>query len=351
MTLIADDKVQELKFYNFVSKTLEKIAGTTSFQIFQLAGDASNRKYYRIVSDDKSWVLMDWEPFSESADDYPLLSVLKHFEKHKVHTPKIVAKSPSEGLLMQEDLGDLTLERKFWENQNQEAIIPFYKQAIDEIIKIHYPASLDKTNCHAFKIAFDTEKLLWELNYAYKNLLEDLCEIKFTSSETTALQDDFRDICKILDSEEKFISHRDYHSRNLMIKLGKMRVIDFQDARMGPVQYDLVSLLKDSYVDLNPNISEKLLKYYMDKRAKVFKPIDDLSHFNYIYEIQSIQRCFKACGSFSSFYVSRKDTRYLKYIHGTLLKVKSSLEKNPKYKNFLNILDDHKVFDKHFTDT
>jgi len=347
MTLIADDKVQELKFYGFVSKTL----GTTSFQIFQLAGDASNRKYYRIVSDDKSWVLMDWEPFSESADDYPLLSVLKHFEKHKVHTPKIVAKSPKDGLLIQEDLGDLTLERKFWENQNQETIIPFYKQAMDEIIKIHYPASLDKTNCYAFKIAFDTEKLLWELNYAYKNLLEGLCEIKFSPAESKALQDDFVDICKILDNEEKFISHRDYHSRNLMIKLGKMRVIDFQDARLGPVQYDLVSLLKDSYVDLDPTISEKLLKYYLDERAKVYKPITDLKHFSYIYEIQSIQRCFKACGSFSSFYVARKDTRYLKYIHNTLLKVKSSLEKNPKYENFLTILSDHKVFDRHFTDT
>lgn len=346
MTLIAEDKAQDLKCYGFISKTL----GNTSFQIYQLAGDASSRKYYRIISDDKSWVLMDWEPFSETVDDYPLLSVLQHFQKHSVHTPKIIAKSPSEGLLIQEDLGDLTLERKFWENQNQESIIPFYKQALDELIKIHYKASLDKTNCHAFKIAFDTEKLLWELNYAYKNLLEGLCGIQFTPQESKALQEDFTDICEILDREEKFISHRDYHSRNLMIKLGKMRVIDFQDARLGPVQYDLVSLLKDSYVDMNPDISNKLLKYYLDERAKTYKAVSDLKHFNYIYEIQSIQRCFKACGSFASFYVMRKDTRYLKYIHHTLLKVKESLEKNNKYQNFLAILDKHKVFEKHFTD-
>lgn len=346
MTLISDDKVQELQFYNFVSKTL----GNKNFQIFQLAGDASSRKYYRIVSDEKSYVLMDWEPFSENVDDYPLLSVLKHFEKHGIHTPKIIAKSPKEGLLLQEDLGDLTLERKFWENQNQETIIPFYKQAIDEMIKIHYPASLDKTNCHAFKISFDTEKLLWEMNYAYKNLLEGLCEIQFTSGEAKALQHDFSDVCNILDKEEKFISHRDYHSRNLMIKLGKMRVIDFQDARLGPIQYDLVSLLKDSYVDLDPNITEKLLKYYLDERSRVYKPIQDLKHFQYIYEIQSIQRCFKACGSFSSFYITRKDTRYLKYIHHTLAKVQESLEKKSKYQNFLAILTEHEVFDKHFTE-
>ncbi len=346
MTLITEDKAQDLKCYSFIAKTL----GNTSFQIYQLAGDASSRKYYRIVSDDKSWVLMDWEPFSENDDEYPLLSVLKHFEKHNVHTPKIVAKSPSEGLLIQEDLGDLTLERKFWENQNQELVIPFYKQAIDELIKIHYKASLDKTNCHAFKISFDTEKLLWELNYAYKNLLEGLCGIQFTAGESKALQADFLDICQVLDKEEKFISHRDYHSRNVMIKLGKMRVIDFQDARMGPVQYDLVSLLKDSYVDIDPTISEKLLKYYLDERAKVYKPVSDLKHFNHIYDIQSIQRCFKACGSFASFYVMRKDTRYLKYIHHTLKKVRESLDRNVKYQNFAAILDEHKVFDRTFTD-
>jgi aminoglycoside/choline kinase family phosphotransferase len=347
MTLIAQDKVQELKFYGFVSKTL----GPASFQIYQLAGDASSRKYYRIVSDDKSYVLMEWEPFSENLDEYPLLSVLKQFEKHGVHTPKIVAKSPREGLLIQEDLGDLTLERKFWENQNQELVIPFYKQAIDELIKIHYPATFDKTNCHAFKIEFDTEKLLWEMNYAYKNLLEGLCKIQFTIGESKALSKDFTDICEILDKEEKFISHRDYHSRNLMLKFGKMRVIDFQDARLGPIQYDLVSLLKDSYVDLNPTITEKLLKYYLAEREKVFKPISDLKQFQHIYEIQSVQRCFKACGSFSSFFVARNDTRYLKYIHNTLLKVKSSLEKLGQHPNFLAILNEHKVFDRHFTDS
>ncbi len=344
MTLITDDKAQDLRFYGFISKTLG-----TSFQVYQLAGDASSRKYYRIVTDDKSWVLMDWEPFSTDVDEYPLLSVLRHFEKHKVHTPKILATSPSEGLIIQEDLGDLTLERKFWEYQNQELVIPFYKQAIDELIKIHYKASLDRTNCHAFKVAFDTEKLHWELNYAYKYLLEGLCNIQLSAQEAKALQDDFVSVCKTLDQEEKFISHRDYHSRNLMIKLGKMRVIDFQDARLGPIQYDLVSLLKDSYVDLQPQIADNIIKYYLSERSRVFKPVEDLDHFNKIYEIQSIQRCFKACGSFASFFVMRNDTRYLKYIQHTLLKVKHSLEKNSQYRNFYEILDKHKVFDKQFT--
>src|SRR5690606_15483364 len=121
MTLIEDDKAKGMKFYDFVSETIK----ADCFQIYQLAGDASNRRYYRIVNDEKSWVLMEWEPFSDNPDEYPLLSVLNHFQKHKVRTPKIIATSPSKGLLIQEDLGDLTLERKFWENQNQEVVLPY----------------------------------------------------------------------------------------------------------------------------------------------------------------------------------------------------------------------------------
>lgn len=344
MTLIEENKIKDLGFYNFLSQSLK----SQVFQVFQLAGDASSRKYYRVVCDEKSWVLMFWEPFSENVEDYPLLSVLNHFEKHKINTPKILAKSPKEGLLLQEDLGDLTLERKFWENQNQELSLPFYKQAIDEIIKIHYPASLDKTNCTAFKIAFDIEKFTWELNYALKYLLQELCEIPFEPSEVKALQSDFHNIASILHKEPKFISHRDYHSRNLMIKHGKMRVIDFQDARLGPIQYDLVSLFRDSYVDLQPHIADNLMKYYLSERAKVYEPIKDMKHFDEIYEIQSVQRCFKACGSFASFYVMRKDTRYLKYLSKTLKQVRSSLEKTRQFQNFSEILEKYKIYDREF---
>jgi aminoglycoside/choline kinase family phosphotransferase len=133
-----------------------------------------------------------------------------------------------------------------------------------------------------------------------------------------------------------------------MIKHGKVRVIDFQDARLGPIQYDLVSLFKDSYVDLQLHIADNLMKYYLSERAKVYEPIKDLNHFDEIYEIQSVQRCFKACGSFASFYVIRKDTRYLKYLNKTLKQVRSSLEKTRQFQNFSEILEKYNVYDREF---
>src|SRR5882757_10017273 len=109
MTLLSPSEIKQ--FEGFVKGALN----SSDIKIYQLAGDASARKYYRVVQDNQSYVLMQWEPFKDN-DDYPFLSVLSHFQKYKVQVPTVIAKSPDEGLVLLEDLGDLTLERKFWEN-------------------------------------------------------------------------------------------------------------------------------------------------------------------------------------------------------------------------------------------
>ncbi len=308
------------------------------FKVYSLAGDASNRRYYRVSHSNQTWVLMVWEPFD--AKNYPFLSVLQHFAKHQVHVPEVIAMSEKEGLVLLEDLGDLTLERKFWEKQSSTHSLAFYKKSIDELIKVHFRATLDKSDCTAFKIEFDTEKLLWEMNYGRTNLVEGMCKHKPSEKVAKELASVFTHICERLHKEPKFIAHRDYHSRNLMIKFDEIRVIDFQDARLGAIQYDLVSLLRDSYVNIDETMSKTLLDYYLG-RAKEYLPKDfSRSHFDEIYEVQTIQRCFKACGSFSSFYNQRQDTRYLKYISQTLMRVMKSLTNFPEYKVFSNVLID-----------
>ena len=125
---------------NPISKPIQdwvqkNISAKDDFSIYQLAGDASARKYYRIIYGDKTWILMFWEPFNEST--YPFLSVQKHFKLAGVHVPSIVSVASNLGVLLQEDLGDLTLERKFSENTNELLSKSFYLQAMDELIKIH----------------------------------------------------------------------------------------------------------------------------------------------------------------------------------------------------------------------
>ncbi len=330
----------------FVESFLKKTLSFEDIKILPLAGDASNRKYYRIVHAEDSWVLMKWEPFNP--EEYPFLSVLQHFSQNGVQVPKVVGMSPEEGLVLLEDLGDLTLERRFWENQNQETVTFFYRMALDEIIKIHGQATQNKSNCTAFKIQFDTEKLLWELNYGKDNLILGVLKADLSSKVHEELQKIFLNICETLHKEPKVICHRDYHSRNLMIKRDKMFVIDFQDARMGPVQYDLVSLFKDSYVDLQDETVQQLMNYYLDK-SKDFLPNNfSKEHFDKIYEIQSLQRCFKACGSFASFYHQRGDKRYLKYLSPTLKRVFKCLNQFPQYRLFSDILLDSGALEKQF---
>jgi aminoglycoside/choline kinase family phosphotransferase len=162
------------------------------------------------------------------------------------------------------------------------------------------------------------------------------------------LQRVFLEICSQLDRQPKFISHRDYHSRNLMIKLGKMRVIDFQDARLGPIQYDLVSLLHDSYVDLDKSSMEKVLQYYLTRCLDDYGQNISRDEFDQVFRLQSVQRCFKACGSFSSFYNIRGDTRYLKYIHRTINTVLNYLDFFPEYQSFKNLLGDSQLLQMDF---
>jgi N-acetylmuramate 1-kinase len=328
---------------------LKKFYKQESFKVIPLAGDASTRRYFRVLSAESgnrsdTAVLMSWDPFK--IERYPFLSVLNHFAKHNIKVPQVRALSPEEGFILLEDLGDLTLERKFWENQQSSEALPYYKQSIDELIKIHFLSSKEKTDCTAFEIMFDTEKLLWELNYGRTHLLEGICKWQPSAKVSTELQDAFVSISEKLHNEPKFIAHRDYHSRNLMIKFDEVRVIDFQDARLGPIQYDLVSLLKDSYVNLSDEMSNDLMAYYLEQAREFLPALYSKEHFYKVYELQSIQRCFKACGSFASFLNMRQDKRYVKYINGTLKRVLKSVSLFPEYKIISDIIIDSGSLDK-----
>lgn len=320
--------------------------GTSEFTIVQLAGDASARRYYRVIQEEKTWVLMAWEPFDKNT--YPFLSVQNHFRSCHVQVPEVVAVGEKLGILLLEDLGDLTLERKFWENSKPEASEEFYFKTLDELIKIHDDVSASGVKSTAITTKFDTAKFMWEMNYAKENLLLGLLNVKLSDTAAKELDEAFLSFCSLLDAESKVVCHRDFHSRNVMLKRNKVMVIDFQDARLGPVQYDLVSLLKDSYVDISDEYADHLMKYYLLHSKIKSAPQFSLEKFNKTYELQSVQRCFKACGSFASFMNQRGDTRYLKYLSPTIRRVLKALVNFPEYNILSKILIDSGALEKKF---
>ena len=332
----------------FIAQFTLSEVGTTEFECLQLAGDASTRKYYRIVFANQSRVLMSWEPFAD-AKHYPFLNVLEHFGAVDVRVPKVEAFSPDLGVVLLEDLGDLTLERKFWENQDQKQAYPFFAQSVDELIKIHFLASKPAPAPNfCQETRFDTAKFMWEMNYAREHFLEKVGGIQLNAREQTQLQDEFLKICTTLDQQPKFVCHRDYHSRNLMLKLGRIFVIDFQDARLGPLQYDLVSLVHDSYVNLDNESIAWIKNDYLAKARDVGPPGAIRPDFEDVFKLQIIQRCFKACGSFSSFFNARNDTRYLKYLKNTAQLVAQTLNEDGRFILFSELLNTRGLVDKDY---
>ena len=321
---------------------LQPIVLNQSFDVLPLAGDASTRRYSRIVTDEKSWVLMEWEPFKD-IQNFPFLSVQDYFLSHGIPVPKLLHLEADKGLFLLEDLGDLTLERKFWEFQKQKNILPYYKTTLDHLIKIH-SLSFHETqkDCTAYKVEFSVEKLMWEFHYMQEHLFEKKWGLQFSKEESAALDKNYLDICEQLYSQPQVICHRDFHSRNVMIKHGKIFIIDFQDARMGPAAYDLVSLLWDSYVDLDSESRQDLIHYYCSNFPEFPKVANSVEDFLKTFDLQTLQRCLKACGSFASFYNNRSDKRYLKYLPKTLKNINTLLESFPQYSALHKVLTDNR---------
>lgn len=314
----------------YIRETLSGKLTDGAFNVLPLAGDASSRRYSRLTSGDRSWVLMEWEPFDP--ETYSLLSVQRHFKRNYVLVPDVVAASGELGVILYEDLGDVTLEQEFYKTKNPYGALGFYRMAVDELLKIHLMASKDEAPCVAFNFEFDVEKLSWELNFMRTHFLGGVLAYTKHGSE---LEEEFVRLTSLLAKQPKFIQHRDYHSRNIMVHQNKVRVIDFQDARMGVVQYDLVSLFRDAYVPIPQSLEEELLEYYLYRAKADFNYEWNENEFRYLYEIQSLQRLLKAVGSFASFWMLRKDRRYLKYIPNTLQRVRKGFDKVNEF-DFIN---------------
>ena len=238
---------------------IEKSGGIHSIE--KMPGDASTRRYYRVKTESgtgvQTLVVMAMEPFSEKGDSIPFLSILKHLKTHGVDTPTVLDFDPANGFIMLEDLGDTTLLRSLQDVSSPAEERAYFEKAIDALVAMHVhtgpgiDANADQT-IEGFKLRFDHEKLMWEVNFTIEHFYQKHLQRKFTDADYKIIQDGFSQICRELENENTVFTHRDYHSRNLMVTDDNRYVmIDFQDARMGPPQYDLASLLRDSYYQLS----------------------------------------------------------------------------------------------------
>ncbi|MBP9681852.1 MAG: phosphotransferase [Bacteriovorax sp.] len=306
--------------------------------IEKLTGDASTRKYYRIWTSTTSYVVCLDTPLTDFAEEPSFVKLQKVLSGEKVRVPLIFDKDLGTGYLLEEDLGDSTFLKEISLISNIEEEFQFYKKAVDLMATIHN-VDVRKYEDESFtKLAFDTEKLFAEMEFTKKYFLKMYLGLDVESIGVEKLYKKLYSMCEMLSGQPRVLVHRDYHSRNLMIKNKEQVVIDFQDARMGTPLYDLVSLLEDCYYQINEENKQKLIDYYFNSYYQKIDSSKNFQDYKYVYDMMAIQRVFKAIGSFAYIYADRKDLRYVKYIGYAFEKVRSLMLRHEYFSEERKIL-------------
>ena len=305
--------------------------------VMPLTGDASDRRYFRVLmKGDKPIVLALHQGPIEVAT-MPFVSVARLLQQIPVPVPAILHHSDELGVLGLEDLGDVTLQAHLGAATPAEHAA-LYRQAVSFIARMQQRGeALRSPDYPPYQSAFDVEKLTWELEFFVKYYLLAYKGAALSEARRDELRAEWTAIVNELAGEPRVLCHRDYHSRNLMLHGGSLYIIDFQDARMGPDTYDLVSLLRDSYVDLTAPQVDELLAFFL---ALTGDASQDEGEFRRRFDLMSLQRNLKALGTFGYMTTARNNTVYIQYIPRTLSHVKANLAKYPRFARLWDLLSE-----------
>jgi aminoglycoside/choline kinase family phosphotransferase len=310
--------------------------GITNSRIVPLTGDASDRRYYRVIpAEGASFVLaVHAAPFV--FDTLPFANTASLFTAMPVPVPHILGHADDLGVLALEDLGDVTLQAHLGSAPDRHTAL--YVQAVTFIdVMQRRGRELANPKYLPYGVAFDEEKLTWELNFFVKHYLQGYRGVTLADAEREALAGEFRRIVIELAAEPRVLCHRDYHSRNLMWRDDRLYIIDFQDARLGPDTYDLVSLLRDSYVDLPPSVLDELLAFFLTLQGRS----EERERFKRRFDQMALQRNLKALGTFGYQTAARQNPVYIQYMPRTLRYVRETCERDRRFDRLRELLAAH----------
>ena len=303
--------------------------------VVPLSGDASTRRYYRLEDGDRSFVLALYpEPFLPEELSY--LAVHGLLESYGLPVPATVDVDGARGIVLQEDLGTGTLQDELKE-ASEARREELYREAVDEIARLQMKATAGPQKLDCFRVAFDIEKLSWELHYFLKHFLEGHRGCDLTVEDRATLSEAFHELSREIASWPRVLCHRDYHSRNLMPHAGRLYWIDFQDARMGPSTYDLASLLRDAYVDVPEELQEDLKERFRQTAT----PDEPREVFRRRFDLMCVQRNLKALGTFGYMATVRSNPVYLPYIPRNLAHARHNLSRYPELERLWRTLLRH----------
>lgn len=295
----------------------------TFFELLPASG--SYREYARLKSANHQVIAAYNQDVKENQ---AFLEFSAHFKNKNIPVPQIFAVNGTEDCYLQEDLGNTTLFDFLTETREKEGfsikIVDEYKKVLRELPRIQLVAGkdIDYSVCYP-REAFDKQSMMWDLNY-FKYYFLKLAKVPF---DEQALEDDFQAFSDyLLAVDNNAFLYRDFQSRNVMLKDGKVYFIDYQGGRKGALQYDLASLLYDAKANIPEAERDELLEFYLNELMQ-YKHVDR-EKFKSLFDGYVLIRIMQAMGAygFRGFY--EKKEHFLKSIPFALKNLETLLAKN-----------------------
>lgn len=288
---------------------LKENLSATLEQMVALPGDASFRRYWRLHTAEGSYMLMDAPPGHETCmSSEPFVAIAHYFQQLGAHTPTIFASDIKCGFILLEDFGD----QLFSQAVNAQNADLLYSQAMETLLKLQ----CERENKMRLPL-YSAELLQKEMALFEQWFIKVHHQTSLTAAEKKSLSHQFKLLTETALLQPQVCVHRDYHCRNLMILAnGQLGVLDFQDAVWGPVTYDLVSLLRDNYLEWPEEKVEKWLVYFYQQLLghELISPKISLDEFRRWFDWMGLQRHLKCIGLFPRLYHRDQKDNYLQYM-------------------------------------
>lgn len=283
-----------------------------------MPGDASFRRYFRVLHADKTYVAMDAP--SEQEDSRPFIAISKALTHLGLHTPHVIQSDLTQGFLLLTDLGQYQLLKEL-NSGNAELL---YQKALNALATLQGCQKVTDWEIPFFTADIMRKELLLFQNW----FLETYLKLNLSDATQKMLNNTFDILVASLIKQPLVFMHRDYHSANLMIlPQQEIGILDFQDAFRGPITYDLVSLLRDCYIAWPDELIRKLVLHY-HQQLNVTVSLDE---FNEWFDWMGLQRHMKALFTFSRKFERDHCPNYLQHIPRTLNYLIQISEKYPPF--------------------
>jgi len=316
---------------------LKGVLKTDEFSCELASSDASFRRYFRVLVSDKSYIVMDAPPSKEDCTSFIAISDL--LLANKVNAPTIYHQSLTQGFLLLSDFGSMN----FLEALNDQTAGRLYHDAVQVIHEMHQIPVQEKGLAQ-----YDIALLQQEMDLFSAWFLDELLAIKLSVKEAGTLAAIQQKLADSAIQQPQVFVHRDYHSRNLMLtSANNPGVIDFQDAVIGPISYDLVSLYRDCYIAWpEQQVYAWLDEFLVQRQQRGCADTFSTSQFYQWFDWMGVQRHMKAIGIFSRLLLRDRKPGYLQDIPRTLNYVNKVCKRYDELQPLAQLIDEHQLMEK-----